>query len=79
MTGKITITRTDLLAVRREDERSERGMKIVRIIPIHERDGCKCEFCGATKSVKYILDDGRMCCNKCALIAFGDREVSDDA
>ena len=54
-------------------------MKIMRIIPIHERDGCRCEFCGSTKSVKYILKDGRMCCNKCALIAFGDSEVTDDA
>lgn len=55
-------------------------MKIKEIIPVHERHGEKCQFCGSTKSVKYILSDGRKCCNKCALIAFGDsEEVSGDA
>ncbi len=43
-------------------------MRIKELIPIHERDGLKCQFCGTTKSVKYILSDGRTCCNKCALL-----------
>ena len=48
----------------------------MKMIPLEERDGRRCYFCGATESVKYITEVtskilGKMevdVCNKCALI-----------
>lgn len=53
-------------------------MKIISIIPVSQRDKCRCHFCGETRSVKYITEvidlvvDNKptqvCCCNKCILI-----------
>lgn len=51
-------------------------MKIISIIPIKDRNKCRCHFCGETRSVKYITEiistprNRRVfCCNKCILTA----------
>ena len=50
----------------------------MKFIPMEKRDGCHCHICGATESVKYIVEvanplcpDKKMevyACNKCALV-----------
>lgn len=51
-------------------------MKIKSIIPISQRENCRCYFCGETRSVKYTteivhpVDNSLLevkCCNRCIL------------
>lgn len=56
----------------------------MKFIPAEKRDGCRCYFCGATESVKYIVKvanplypDKKMevyACNKCALVCANANE-----
>ena len=41
-------------------------MKIKSIIPVEERENCRCGICRETRSVKYIVET--QICNKCAAL-----------
>lgn len=55
-------------------------MKPISMIPLEERENCRCHFCGETRSVKYkveVFDPNRRassevcCCNKC-FVSYSD-------
>ena len=41
-------------------------MKIKSIIPIEQKENCRCDFCGETRSVKYRAEV--TVCNRCAAL-----------
>lgn len=50
---------------------------MLRILDEKERAMYKCAKCGNHRSVKYAIN-GKIYCNKCALLKIGDDELIDD-